>query len=257
MKQLEEVINQENTPIEFMDHSSALRETLSIDLHCTGSKGGYESAAFIQLSGKNLDFHSKSGFDHVELIVNFIKDNNSTFSLTFNQPMEKNNLYSEADINGSTPTQLSDCSAALRETLSIDLHCTGSKGSCVQALVNQWLSKPICRRRKVVYPDEAEKIVFWVFVPIIFGISNIKFAEKQINTYRCSSLIIFIYTEGFRTKSEVNFPRTPVNVVSLHFDPYHEASRGTAAEQKSFPLRSAIIFYAQRSSKPKSRIWIQ
>jgi hypothetical protein len=78
-KQFEEVINQDDTPIEFMDHSAALRETLIIDLHCTGSKGGYESAGFIQLSGKNLDYHSKSGFDDGELIVNFIKDNNSTF----------------------------------------------------------------------------------------------------------------------------------------------------------------------------------
>jgi hypothetical protein len=44
-----------------MDHSAALWETLSFDQHCTGSKGGYESAANIQLSGKNLDYQSKSG----------------------------------------------------------------------------------------------------------------------------------------------------------------------------------------------------
>jgi hypothetical protein len=55
MKQFEEVINQDDTPIEFMNHPAAYRETTPINLHCTGSKGGYESAAFIELSGKNID----------------------------------------------------------------------------------------------------------------------------------------------------------------------------------------------------------
>jgi hypothetical protein len=44
LKQFEEVINLGDTPIEFMDHSATLRETLSFNQHYTGSKGGYESA---------------------------------------------------------------------------------------------------------------------------------------------------------------------------------------------------------------------
>jgi hypothetical protein len=55
MKQFEEVINQDDTPIEFMYRPAVLRDATSINLHCTGNKGGYESAALIQLSGKNLD----------------------------------------------------------------------------------------------------------------------------------------------------------------------------------------------------------
>jgi hypothetical protein len=58
-KQFEEVIKQDDTPIEIMNHSAALREPLSINLHCTGSKGGYESAALTQLSGKNLVTNQK------------------------------------------------------------------------------------------------------------------------------------------------------------------------------------------------------
>jgi hypothetical protein len=61
-----------------MNHSTALQEPLSINLHFTGSKGGYESAALTQFSGKNLDYDSKSGFNAEELIVNLFKDNNST-----------------------------------------------------------------------------------------------------------------------------------------------------------------------------------
>jgi hypothetical protein len=76
-----------------------------------------------------------------------------------------------------------------------------------------------------------------------------------MNTFRCSSLTVFIYTEGFPTKDEVEFLRAPVKVVALFFDPYHEASRGTAAEQKSSPLRSAIIFMLNDPLNPKSRIW--
>jgi hypothetical protein len=120
----------------------------------------------------------------------------------------------------------------------------------VQAEVDQWLCKPICRRRRAVYPDEAERIVFWVFVPIMFGFSNIKFAEKQINTFRCSRLLISIYTEGFPTKNEVEYPRTLVNVASFFSEQYQEVSRGTAAEQKSSPLRSEIIFGAQKDHHP-------
>jgi hypothetical protein len=94
-----------------------------------------------------------------------------------------------------------------------------------------------------------------MFTPILFGFSNVDFAEKQINTFRCSSLTIFIYPEGFHTKDEVEFPRTPVNVVALFSDPYHEASRGAAAEQKGSPLRSAIKFMLKCPLIPKSRNW--
>jgi hypothetical protein len=126
----------------------------------------------------------------------------------------------------------------------------------VQAEINQWLCKKhICRKQRAVFPDEAEKIVFWVFVPIIFGVSNIKFAEKQINTFRWSGLIISIYPEGFPTKSEVEFQRTSVNVVSFFSGPCYEASRRTAAEQKSSPLRSEITFMLSYPLISELRIW--
>jgi hypothetical protein len=38
LKQFEETVNLGDTPIMFMDHSAALRETLSFNQHCTGSK---------------------------------------------------------------------------------------------------------------------------------------------------------------------------------------------------------------------------
>jgi hypothetical protein len=160
-----------------LNHSAALRESLSINLHCTGSKGGYEPAVFTQLSGKNLDYHSKSGFDAEEVLVNRFKDVNLT---------------------------------------------NDSIGLAIQ---------------------------------VLFGFSYVNFAEKQIKTFRCSNLAVLIYTEGFPTKDEIEIPRTPVNVVELFFDPYHRASRGTAAEQKSSPLRSEIIFMLNDSLNPKSRIW--
>jgi hypothetical protein len=70
-----------------MDHSAALRETLSFNRLYTGSKDGYESAAKIQLSGKNLDCQSKSGFCTEENSVNLIKDVKSNIvSINFDQP---------------------------------------------------------------------------------------------------------------------------------------------------------------------------
>jgi hypothetical protein len=48
LKQFEEAINLGDTPMEFMDHSAALQETLSFNQHRTGSKGGYGSAANVQ-----------------------------------------------------------------------------------------------------------------------------------------------------------------------------------------------------------------
>jgi hypothetical protein len=107
-----------------MDHSAALREPLSINLHCTGSKDGYGSAVLTQ-SCKNLGYHPKSGFDAGELIVKCFNDNNSTKFLY--QPMENTNQMFDADVRDNTPTQHSDWSAALRESLSINLHCTGNK----------------------------------------------------------------------------------------------------------------------------------
>jgi hypothetical protein len=59
LKQFEEVINLDDTPIEFMDQSAALWETLSFNQHRTGNKDGYESAAIIQLSGKILITNQK------------------------------------------------------------------------------------------------------------------------------------------------------------------------------------------------------
>jgi hypothetical protein len=63
----------------------------------------------------------------------------------------------------------------------------------------------------------------------MFGYNNIKYIEKQINTFRCRSLI-FIYIEGFPTEDEDRFPRTPVNIASVSLEQYHEASRRIAAE---------------------------
>jgi hypothetical protein len=159
LKKFEETINLGDTPIEFMDHSAALREILRFDHHCTGSKGGYGSAANIQLSSKNLDCQSNSGFNPEENIVSLFKDvNSSIVSIDFNQPTIYPNQSYEASSFVNIPTQHADCLAALRETLRFNHHCTGSKSSCVQALFIQWLSKnPICRRRRKGYFGECSK----------------------------------------------------------------------------------------------------
>jgi hypothetical protein len=97
------------------------------------------------------------------------------------------------------------------------------------------LCKPRCRKQRAVFPDEDEIIIYWVFVLVMFGLSNIKFAEKHINTYRCSGLLISIYTEGFHTKSEVEYPRTPVNIVTFFFEPCQEASGGLQQSRRAPP----------------------
>jgi hypothetical protein len=112
-----------------------------------------------------------------------------------------------------------------------------------------------CRRRSEEYFEELKKVINWLAIQVMFGFSNVHFAEKQINTFRCSKLTIFIYTEGSHTKIEVEFPRTPVNVTSFFSELYHEASRGAAAEQKGSSLRSEINFMLKYPSIPESRIW--
>jgi hypothetical protein len=59
--------------------------------------------------------------------------------------------------------------------------------------------------------------------------------------------------KGKRT-SHVEFLRTPVNVVSIFSDQHHEASRRTAAEQMSFPLRNAIKFMLKKPIFTEPRI---
>jgi hypothetical protein len=80
----------------------------------------------------------------------------------------------------------------------------------------------------------------------------IKIEQRLIENYKKR---IFIYTEGFHTKDEVEFPRTPVNVVSFFSEPYHEASRGAASEQKGSPLRSIFKLMLKYPSISGSRIW--
>jgi hypothetical protein len=99
----------------------------------------------------------------------------------------------------------------------------------------------ICRKQREGYLGECNKSKIWAFIQAMLSFNNVKFAEKQINTFRCSSLI-FIYTEGFPTKDEVRFPRTPVNIASVSFEQYHEASRRTTSEQMSSPLKSINKF---------------
>jgi hypothetical protein len=140
LKQFGRTINLGDTPIEFLNHSAVLQDALSFNQHCTGNKGGYESAAKIQLSSKNLDCRSKSGFYTEKVIVNCIKDVNSTkVSIMANQPKEYSNLSYKANSLDNTPTQRRNRSAALLDTLSINLHCTGSKDSCAQAYFYQML----------------------------------------------------------------------------------------------------------------------
>jgi hypothetical protein len=71
------------------------------------------------------------------------------------------------------------------------------------------------------------------------------FAEKLINIFRNK----IVLSEGSHTEG-IEDSRTPVNVVSFFSEQYQEVSRGTAAEQKSSPLRSEIIFGAQKDHHP-------
>jgi hypothetical protein len=220
LKQFEEVINLDDTPIEFMDHSAALRETLSFSQHCTGSKNGYESAANIQLSGKNLDYQSSGGFNTEESFDSLFKHVISTnVSIQFNQPKIYPNQSYDASSLIKIPTQHADCLAAFRETLSFNQHRAGSKSSCVQALFIQWLSKnPICGKRRKGYFGECNKDKTWVYIQVILGFNDVKYAEKLINTFRCSRVIIYIFTEGFPTEEEFRFPRTSVNISALSLE---------------------------------------
>jgi hypothetical protein len=103
------------------------------------------------------------------------------------------------------------------------------------------LFKPRSRKQRAVFPGEDAVIVHWVFVPVKFGLSSIKFAEKNINTYRCSRLLISNYTEGFRTKNEFEFPRIPVNIASFFSEPCREASRGLQQSRRA-PPKEAYSF---------------
>jgi hypothetical protein len=54
-ERIDETIKQVDTPTEFVNHSAAVRELNSINLHRTGSKDCCEPAANSQISIKNLD----------------------------------------------------------------------------------------------------------------------------------------------------------------------------------------------------------
>jgi hypothetical protein len=89
----------------------------------------------------------------------------------------------------------------------------------------------------------------------MFGFNDVKYSEKLINTFRCSKVMIYIFTEGFPTEGEVRFPRTPVNIASVFFKQYHEANRKTAAEQIGSPLRSEFIFMLKYPFLSEPGIW--
>jgi hypothetical protein len=191
------------------------------------------------------------------LFFNLFKDvNSSMVSIDFNRPTNYPNQSYEASSLVNIPTQHADCLAALRETLRFDHHFIWSKSSCVQALFIQWLSKNhICRKRREEYFGECSKDKTWVYIKVMFGFSDVKYAEKLINTFRCSRVIIYIFTEGFPTEEEIRFLRTPVNIVSVSIEQYHEASRRTAAEQMGSPLRSEFKFMLKYPFLPEPRIW--
>jgi hypothetical protein len=126
----------------------------------------------------------------------------------------------------------------------------------VQALFIQWLSKnPICRKQRKGYFGECSKDKIRVYIQVIIGFNIIKYAEKLINTFRCSRVTIYIFTEGFPTEEEFRFPRTSVNIATLSFEQHHEASRRTAAEQMGSPLRSRVKFMLKDPFLPEPRIW--
>jgi hypothetical protein len=159
LKQFEKAINLGDTPIEFMDHSAAFPEPLGFNQHCTGSKGGYGSAANVQLSSKNLNCQSNGGFNTEESFGNTIKDvKSNTVSINFDQPKIYSDRSDDTSSLVNTPTQHEDCLAALRETLSFNQHRTGSKSRYVHALYFQMLSKnPICGKQREEYFGECSK----------------------------------------------------------------------------------------------------
>jgi hypothetical protein len=132
-----------------MDHSAALRETLSFNQHCTGSKGGYGSASNIQLSSKNLVCQSNSGFNTEENFVSLFKDVESKIvSIDFNQPKIYSNRSNEASSLVNIPTQHMDCLAALREILGFNQHCTQQKRLCASTLYSIVKQKAYLRKTK-------------------------------------------------------------------------------------------------------------
>jgi hypothetical protein len=90
---------------------------------------------------------------------------------------------------------------------------------------------------------------------MMFSFSVEEFSENMINTFRCADMRIYFFTDGFHNEEEVRFSRSPINNASVFFDQYHEASRRTAAEQMSSPLRSVFNFMFKYPSIPEPRIW--
>jgi hypothetical protein len=73
---------------------------------------------------------------------------------------------------------------------------------------------------------------------MMFSFTEEKYTEKLINIFRCSRIIICIFTEGFHTEEKNGCQRTPANNALLSIDQYHETSRRTAAEEMGSPFRS-------------------
>jgi hypothetical protein len=240
-----------------MDHLAALKETPSFHQHCTGSKGGHGSASIIQLSSKNLDCQSNSGFNTEENTVNLFQDiKSNTVSINFDQSKIYSDQSNYTNSLVSTPTQHAECLAALWETLSFNQHRIGNKSSCVQVFYFQMLSKnPVCGKRREEYFGEYSRSKTWVFIQVIFGFNEVKYTEKMINSFRCSKIVIYLFTEGFHTEKKNEFQRTPANIVSLFFDQYRETRRRTAAEQMGSPFRSVHQILAQVPVLPEPRIW--
>jgi hypothetical protein len=228
-----------------MNQSAAVPETLSFDQHCTESKDGYGPAPFNQLSSKNLDCQSKSGYNTEEYTVTTIKDVKSNIvSNQFDQPKINPNQSNEANNLVNIPTQHMDRLAAVWKTLNFNQHYAGSKSDYIQALQHQLLSKkPICVKLRRGFFEKIFREGKRVFNLFIFeSILVLKFAEQIINTFRCSKMTIYIFTEGFHANKKNGFLRTPVNSALLSLVQYHEASRRTATEQMGSPLRSVFRF---------------
>jgi hypothetical protein len=138
-----------------MEHSAAVRETISFNQHCIESKGGYESASNIQLSSKNLDCQSNSGFKTEENTVNLFKDvKSNTVSVNVDQPKIYSDQSDDTSSLVNTPTQHADCLAALRETLSFNQHCyREQKQLCASILFSDVKQKS--------YLWKAKRRIFW------------------------------------------------------------------------------------------------
>jgi hypothetical protein len=185
------------------------------------------------------------------------KDNNSKeVSTTFYQPKEYSNLSCEANVSDSTPTQHLNWSAALRETLSFNQHCTEAKSViCKQLLLSGYAKKLFAEDEEWFTLTKQRK---WSVGCLFQLYSDLVMSILQRRRLTLFDVVVyqFLFTlRGFHTEDEVEFLRTPVNVVSFFSGPYHEASRGAAAEQKSSPLRSENIFMLKFPSISESRIW--